>query len=46
MEFEKFNCLFADFLGYSFGKIKVTLKVVEREYTPDKKRQICGKYYM
>ena len=35
MEFEKFNCFFADFLRSSFGRIKVMSTVVEREYTPD-----------
>ena len=33
-EFEKFNCLFVDFLRYSFGRIKVISTVVERGYTP------------
>ena len=41
LEFEKFNCFFVDFLRYSFGRIKVILTVVEREYTPDIRRQIC-----
>ena len=40
-EFEKFNCFFADFLRYSFGKIKFISTVVEREYTPNIRRQIC-----
>ena len=35
MEFEKFNCLFIDFLRYTFGRIKVILTVVEGEYKPD-----------
>ena len=35
MEFEKFNSFFIDFLRDSFGRIKVILTVVEREYTPD-----------
>ena len=35
MEFVKFNCSFINFLRYSFGRIKVILTVVEREYTPD-----------
>ena len=35
MKFEKFNCFFVDFLGSSFGRIKVILTVVEREYTLD-----------
>ena len=35
MEFEKFNCLFMDFLRQSFGRIKVVSTVVERKYTPD-----------
>ena len=34
MEFEKFNCFFIGFFKSSFGKIKVILTVVEREYTP------------
>ena len=35
MEFVKFNCFFIDFLRNGFGRIKVILTVVEREYTPD-----------
>ena len=46
MEFEKFNCFFVDFLRYSFGRIKVISIVVEREYTPDIKRQICFAYQL
>ena len=34
-EFEKFKCFFVNFLGYSFGRIKIISTVVEREYTPD-----------
>ena len=37
----KFNCYYVDFLRYSFGRIKVVLTVVEREYTPNITRQIC-----
>ena len=44
MEFVKFNCLFIDFLSYSFGRIKVISTVVEREYTPDITWQICFAY--
>ena len=40
-EFEKFNCFFVNFLGYSFGRIKFISTMVEREYTPDITRQIC-----
>ena len=32
---------FINFLGYSFGRIKVASTVVEREYTPDITWQIC-----
>ena len=45
MEFEKFNCFFIDFLRYSFGRIKVISKVVEREYTLGITWQICARYY-
>ena len=31
MEFEKFNCFLANFLRYSFGRIKVISTVIERE---------------
>ena len=34
MEFEKFNCIFVDFLRYSFERITFTPTVVEKEYTP------------
>ena len=47
MEFEKFNCFFVDFLGCSFGRIKVMSTVVEREYTPGITRftyQLTGFY--
>ena len=44
MEFEKFNCLLVGFLRSSFGRIKVMLTVVEREYTPDITRHICFVY--
>ena len=40
MKFEKFNCFFVDFLGSSFGRVKVILTVVEREYTLDITRHI------
>ena len=40
MKFEKFNYFFVDFLGSSFGRIKVILTVVEREYTLDITRHI------
>ena len=40
-ELEKFNCFFVDFLSYSFGRIKVISTVVEREYPPNIRRQIC-----
>ena len=43
-EFEKFNCFFVDFLRYSFGRIIST--VVEKEYTPDKTRQISFAYQL
>ena len=46
MEFEKFNCSFIDFLRYSFGRIKINLTVVEREYTPDVTRQIYFAYQL
>ena len=46
MEFEKFNCIFIDFLRYSFGRIKVISTVVEREYTPDITWQICFVYQL
>ena len=39
-EFEKFNCFFVDFSRYSFGRIKVISTVVEREYTPNIRRQV------
>ena len=44
MEFEKFNCFFANFLRYSFGRTKVVSTVVEREHTPGITRQICFAY--
>ena len=31
----KFNCIFVNFLRYSFKRIKVISIVVERERTPD-----------
>ena len=46
MEFEKFNCFFVNFLRYSFGRIKVVLTVIEREYTPDINWQICFAYQL
>ena len=46
MEFEKFNCFFIDFLGYSFGRIKIISTVVEIDYTPDKNCQICFGYQL
>ena len=45
MEFEKFDCFFVDFLKYSFRRVKVLSKVVERKYTPDV-RQICFAYQL
>ena len=45
MEFEKFNCFFVDFLRNNFGRIKFISTVVEKDYTPDIKRQICAKCY-
>ena len=39
-EFEKYNCFSVDSLRYSLGRIKVISAVVEKEYTPDIKRQI------
>ena len=36
MEFEKFNCFFIDFLGFSFERKKIISTVVEKEYTPEK----------
>ena len=41
MKFEKWNCFFVHFLRDSFGRIEVISTVVEREYTPDRMRQIC-----
>ena len=35
MEFEKFKCLFVDFLRSSLWRIKVMSTVIERQYTPD-----------
>ena len=46
MEFENFNCLLVGFLRSSFGRIKVMLTVVEREYTPDITRHICFVYQL
>ena len=46
MVFEKFNCFFIDFLRYSFGRIKVILTVVKREYTPDITWQIPFAYQL
>ena len=37
-EFEKFNCFFIDFLGYSFQRIKVISTVVERVETRQRDR--------
>ena len=45
MEFKKFNCFFVDFLRNNFGRIKFISTVVEKDYTPDIKRQICAKCY-
>ena len=36
MDFEKFNWFLIDFLRYSFGRLKVILTTVEREYKPDR----------
>ena len=38
--------LFVDFLRYNFGRIKVILTVVEREYTLDITRPICFAYQL
>ena len=46
IEFEKFNCLFFDFLRYIFGKVKVISTVAESEYTSDITRQICFAYQL
>ena len=46
MEFEKSNFFFVGFLRPSFGRIKVTSTVVEREYTPDITRHICFTYQL
>ena len=46
IEFEKFVCFFIGFLRSSFGRIKVMLTVVEREYTPDITRHICFAYQL
>ena len=45
-EFEKLNCFFIDFLRYDFRRKKVISAVVEREYTPDKTRQIYFAYQL
>ena len=37
---------FVDFFRQSFGRTKVILTVVEREYTPDIKRQVCFSYQL
>ena len=43
---KSFIDFFVDFLRYSFGKIKVILTVVEREYTPKITQQICFPYQL
>ena len=42
----KFNCVFVNFLRYSFKRIKVISIVVEREHKPDITRQICFAYQL
>ena len=44
VELKKFNCFFAGFLKQSFLRMKVIQTVVESEYTPDRRRQICFPY--
>ena len=39
-------CFLVGFLRSSFGRIKVMLTVVEREYTPDITRHICFAYQL
>ena len=45
-EFEKYSCFSVDSLRYSLGRIKVISAVVEKEYTPDIKRQIFLTYQL
>ena len=46
MKLEKFNCYFADFLRYSFGRIKFISNIVEKKYTSDITPQICFAYQL
>ena len=46
MEFGSFIAFFVNFLRYSFGRIKVILIMVEREYIPDITRQIFFAYQL
>ena len=43
---EKFSCFFVNFLKYSFERIIIISTVIEREYTPDIKLQICFTYQL